>query len=313
VRVAIIGGTGFVGSYLVDELIARGHKPVVLVRPGSESKVSQARHCELVPGDVSDEAAIRRCLRGAEAAIYNIGILREMPAQGVTFKALQEDAAVRVIDLAKAENVRRFILMSANGVRADGTPYQRTKAAAEAHLRQSGLDWTIFRPSLVFGDPRGRLEFCTQMRDDVIDKPLPVPLFHEGASPRGAGTFEMAPVHVRDVASAFVAALGEPATVGQTYVLCGPESLPWKEILARIAQACGKRKLMLPAPAAPVRLLGSLLDRFAWFPLTRDQLNMLLEGNTGDSSAVFKLLSIEPRRFSQEQLAYLQSDPAGRG
>ncbi len=312
-RVALFGGTGFVGSYLIDELVARGHTPVVLVRPGSESKVSRAGECELVPGDIADEAAIRRCLRDAGAAIYNIGILREIPAEGVTFKAMQEDGAVRVIDLAADENVRRFILMSANGVRPDGTPYQRTKAAAEAHLRRSGLDWTIFRPSLVFGDPRGRLEFCTQMRDDLVDKPLPVPLFHEGISPRGAGSFEMAPVHVCDVASAFAAALAEPATIGQTYVLCGPESLQWKEILERIAQACGKRKVMLPAPAAPVRFLGALLDRFAWFPLTRDQLDMLLEGNTGDSSALFTLLDMRPRRFSPQELAYLRLPAVAAG
>ena len=305
-RVALFGGTGFVGSYLVDALLEHGHTPVVLVRPGSESKVSQVDRCELVTGEIGQEPAVRACLRGADAAIYNIGILREVPEEGVTFQALQEDGAKRAMDLAAEEGVRRFILMSANGVRLDGTPYQRTKAAAEAHLKASGLDWTIFRPSLVFGDPRGRIEFCSQMRDDLVNKPLPAPLFHEGVSPKGAGLFEMAPVHVTDVAAAFVRALDTPATIGQTYVLCGPDSLPWREILSRISTACGKRKLMLPAPAGPIRALGSLFDRFAWFPITRDQLDMLLEGNTGDSRAVFELLDIRPRRFSVDELAYLR-------
>ncbi len=305
-RVALFGGTGFVGSYIVDALLERGHQPVVLVRPGSEAKVSQAGRCELVSGEIGDDAAVRECLHGADAAIYNIGILREVPSDGVTFQALQEDGAKRAIDLAVSEGVHRFILMSANGVRLDGTAYQRTKAAAEEHLKASGLAWTIFRPSLVFGDPRGRMEFCTQMRDDLIDKPLPAPLFHEGLSPRGAGGFEMAPIHVTDVASAFARALDTPATIGKTYVLCGPESLAWREILARIASACGKRKLMLPAPAGALRFAGALLDRYAWFPVTRDQLNMLLEGNTGDSRGVFDLLDIEPRRFSAEELSYLR-------
>ena len=305
-RVALFGGTGFVGSYILDELLESGHTPVVLVRPGSERKVSGDRRCEIVSGEIGQEAAVRECLRGADAAIYNIGILREVPEEGVTFRALQEDGAKRVIDGAVAEGVRRFILMSANGVRLDGTPYQRTKAAAEEYLKASGLDWTIFRPSLVFGDPRGRIEFCTQMRDDLVDKPLPAPLFHEGVSPKGAGMFEMAPVHVTDVAAAFARALDTPATIGRTYVLCGPDSLPWREILSRISAACGKRKLMLPAPAGPIRMLGSLLDRYAWFPVTRDQLDMLLEGNTGDSRAVFEELDIRPRRFSVEELAYLR-------
>jgi NADH dehydrogenase len=282
------------------------------VRPGSEGKVSQSGRCEIVRGEIGQEAAVRECLRGADAAIYNIGILREVPEEGVTFQALQEDGAKRAVDLAAAEGVRRFILMSANGVRLDGTPYQRTKAAAEEHLKASGLDWTIFRPSLVFGDPRGRLEFCTQMRDDLVDKPLPAPLFHDGVSPKGAGTFELAPIHVTDVAAAFARALDTPATIGQTYVLCGPESLSWREILSRIAAACGKRKVMLPAPAGPIRWLGSLLDRYAWFPVTRDQLDMLLEGNTGDSRAVFEQLDIRPRHFSSEELAYLRPGAGAR-
>lgn len=304
-KVALFGGTGFVGSYLVDELLDRGHQPVLLVRTGSEGRVSQRERCRIVSGDIGDVDAIARCLEGVDAAIYNIGILREVPSEGVTFAAMQEEGAVRVIDAAVAAGVRRFVLMSANGVKLGGTPYQHTKARAEAHLAASGLDWTVFRPSLVFGDPRGRLEFCTQMRDDLIQKPLPVPLFHEGLNPAGAGEFEMAPVHVRDVAAAFVKALETPDTVGGVFVLCGPDSLTWRVLITRIAEACGRRKLMLPAPALPLRMAGAMFDRFAWFPITRDQLTMLLEGNTGDSSAVFRMLDITPRAFSVENLAYL--------
>jgi NADH dehydrogenase len=115
----------------------------------------------------------------------------------------------------------------------------------------------------------------------------------------------MAPVHVRDVAAAFVKSLETPDTVHGTFVLCGPDSLSWRVLITRIAEACGRRKLMLPAPALPLRLAGAMLDRFAWFPITRDQLTMLLEGNTGDSTEVYRMLDIAPTAFSVENLAYL--------
>ena len=107
----------------------------------------------------------------------------------------------------------------------------------------------------------------------------------------------MSPVHVEDVARAFERSLEMPDTVGGCYPLCGPEALPWPEIIRRIAEASGKRKLILPAPVGPIRLVAAIFDRFEFFPVTRDQLTMLVQGNTGDSRAIFGLLGIEPRRF----------------
>ena len=103
----------------------------------------------------------------SDALIYNIGILRESPRRGVTFDELHNKAARRVMDAAAQLGVKRFLLMSANGVRPDGTAYQRSKALAEQHLRSTDLDWTIFRPSVIFGAPRGRMEFATQLQRDI--------------------------------------------------------------------------------------------------------------------------------------------------
>jgi nucleoside-diphosphate-sugar epimerase len=87
-KVALVGGTGFVGSYLVDELLRQGHDPVLLVRPGSEHRVRHAERCGLVSGDLDDHDAVRETVRGCDAAVYNVGILREAPARGVSFEAL---------------------------------------------------------------------------------------------------------------------------------------------------------------------------------------------------------------------------------
>jgi NADH dehydrogenase len=303
-RVAIFGGTGFVGSYLVDALVDAGHQPTLLVRSGSASRVNRPDSCVTVSGDIDDAAALDQVLEGADAVIYNIGILRELPRRGITFDALQAQGAIRVIDATQRHGVRRFLLMSANGVDADTTPYQRTKLAAEQHLQASGLDWTVFRPSVVFGDPRGRMEFASQLKRDIIDPPVPAPLFFPGINPLAAGCFELSPVHVKDVAAAFTAALGDDATIRQVLHLGGPDALSWRQILQTIADATGQRKLMLPVPAVGVSIAASLFDRWEQFPITRDQITMLLQGNRCAPDDLIRL-GIDPTPFNPHSLQYL--------
>jgi uncharacterized protein YbjT (DUF2867 family) len=209
-KVTVFGGTGFVGSYLVDALVERGHTPRLLVRAGSEGKVRHRAQCEIVTGDIGDAKSVAEALAGADAAIYNIGLLREFPARGITWEAMHYEGAARAIDAATdAGGVKRFVLMSANGAKPEGTGYQVTKYRAEQYLSRSGLDWTVFRPSVVFGDPRGREEFCSMLRDQMLAPPVPAPLFHEGIWPAGAGRFCMSPVAIQDVAQAFVRSLGD--------------------------------------------------------------------------------------------------------
>jgi NADH dehydrogenase len=310
VKVALFGGTGFVGGYLVDALVASGHEPVVLVRPGSEDRLRHPERCRVVVGTVADEDAVRETLAGADGAIYNIGILRERPREGVTFEALHFQGARRCIDHALSERVERFVLMSANGVSAEGTPYQRTKYMAEQYLETSGLAWTVFRPSVIFGDPRGAMELATQLQRDIVRSPLPAPLFYPGLNPFRAGQFRMSPVHVEDVARCFVQALEDPEAQGAVLPLGGPEELTWKEILKRVAAAGGDRLLALPVPALPVQLAAAALDRDPDFPITRDQLRMLLEGNTCDAGDLFARYGIIPTPFSGPALDYLAGDPA---
>ncbi len=303
-HVALIGGTGFVGSYLVDALLARGHQPALLVRSGSEGKVPQAGACRIVRGDASQERRIRDLLAQAEAVIYNVGILREDPASGITFDELQYRAPLRTIAAAVELGVGRFILMSANGASPSGTPYQRSKYAAEEALLESGLDYTIFRPSVIFGDPRGREDISTRLYRQMIRPPLPAAWFHTGLWP-SADSVRLSPVHVRDVAQAFVAALASRDTVGRTLRLGGPEALSFKTMLLRIAASVGKRKLMVPMPIPLMSIVASLFDRWSWFPVTRDQLRMLAAGNVVRDDVLCQLIGREPRRFTAESLAYL--------
>lgn len=307
-KVSIIGGTGFVGSYLIEALLTAGHTPCVLVRPGSEYKLVQAERCETVPGDIADATALENCLQGTDAVIYLIGILREFPAQGITYEETQFRGVERTVAAAQKQGVKQFILMSANGVKAGGTKYQDTKFRAEQCVQASGLDWTIFRPSVIFGDPRGKMEFCTQLNKELVQPPIPAPLFFGGLNIMQAGQFQMAPVHVQDVANAFAAAVDNTAANQRVFPLCGPDSPSWKDILQTIAQAAGgKGKLMLPAPADAIKLVASVLDGQSWFPITRDQITMLLEGNTCADHSAWEVFGIQPQRFTANNLGYLNA------
>jgi len=305
-RVTVFGGTGFVGSYLIDALLTHDHHPVLLVRPGSQDKVSQPGQCTLVNGNIADPGAVREAVEGADAVIYNIGILREFPARGVTYEALHFEGARRAMDAAEKAGVRRFLLMSANGVKADGTGYQRSKYMAEQYLATTGLDWTVFRPSVLFGDPRGRTEFATQLYRDVVRSPLPAPLFYDGVLPMDAGMFRMSPIHVKDVAAVFAKALDMPETAGRIFALGGPEALTWKDILQTIARTAGTAKWMLPAPVLLLKGIAAMLDQYAFFPITRDQLTMLMEGNTCDGYEPFRTFGLVTTPFDTSNLSYLR-------
>lgn len=303
-KVAIIGGTGFIGSYLLPAMRAAGHELKVLVRPGSEGKVRTEPGIEIVSGDIDADDAIHETLKGTDAVVYLVGILREFPRRGITFERNQYQGVVDVADVAQTLGIRRFILMSANGVDAEATPYQRSKRAAERYVMQGDFDATVMRPSVVFGDPDGRMEFATQLYQDIVRLPLPAIGFHSGWSP-AKGAVMMSPVAATDVAAAFTAALGNAETIGRTYHLGGPEALSWVEMIRRVAEAVGKRKIILPMPIAIMRIAATVLDRLPFFPVTRDQLTMLEQGNVCSDKDLRELTGREPDAFTPTRLAYL--------
>ena len=304
-RVAIVGGTGFLGGYIVEALLDHNHRPAVLVRPGSEQKLRAADRCDIHSGTVDSLPDLIAVLKACDAAVYNIGILRERRSRGITFEALQFEGVQRFLRAAETCGVRRLLLMSANGVKEAGTDYQSTKLRAENAAFASGMDVTVFRPSVVFGDPRGLVEFATRLHREMIVPPLPAAGFYvtKGSN---KGDVMMSPLHVRDVADAVVETLERQATIGRTYTLAGPERLTFSEILRRIAAAVDRRKWIVPVPLGLMRASATLFDWIPFFPVTRDQITMLEEGNVGDANDLAALIGREPRRFEVSNLDYLK-------
>ena len=297
-KVAIVGGTGFVGGYLVEALVKAGHDVACLVRPGSENKLRGGPSITQVRGELGSGKALKNLVQGCDAVIYNVGLLREFPRRGITFEQAQYQGVVDTVSAMQEAGVRRLLLMSAIGVKHPGTKYQSTKYRAEQHALGSDLDVTVLRPSVIFGDPRGTMEFATQLYRDMVRPPFPAVSFPG---------VEMSPVFIGDVADAFVAALENEATRGKTIELAGPDVLSWDQIVRRIAAAVGRKKLVLTMPLWVMRTGATLLDWLPFYPVTRDQLTMLEEGNTASPEALQSLIARPPKAMTAEALAYLGS------
>ena len=303
-KVSIFGGSGFVGDYLIDELLKNNHQVYSLVRLGNEKKIRQLNKIKVITGEIDNPTAIEQTIMNTEAVIYNIGIIRESMYQGVSFEDLHYKGLIQCVNCAKKLNIKRFILMSANGAKENGTVYQKTKFKAEKYLENSGLDWTIFRPSLIFGNSNNKKEFCKELRDKMLSMPMPAPLFFEGIKFWNSGSFKMSPIHVEDVAKIFVKSLNMKETINKIYHL-GGKNIDWKTIIKEIAKASNKEsKMLLPAPTFVVNFLSLILGPL--LPISKDQLTMLIEGNVCDCNETFDLFGIDnPLLFNQENLKYL--------
>ena len=318
-KVALIGGTGYVGSYICDELIANDHTPRILVREGSESKVIAPKKCELVKGDISDENSIRELIKGSDAVIYLVAVIREFPKKGITNDKLQFRGSELAANIASELGVKRFLLMSALGANADmdASKYQKAKHLSEQVIKNTNLDWTIIRPSSLFGDPRGnnRPEFCKALKEDMLEiipgfpnsLPFPAPSFFEGLMSFNSGEFSFSMIHVKDVAKIFVKLISDKKEFGKIINLGGNEDFTWDHIIKNIASASNKKVLMVPAPVSVVMIAASLLDWWSGFPVTRDQLKDLVKGSTCNSEDIFKKYDINPIPFNKENLSYLAS------
>lgn len=278
-RVFLTGGSGFVGSAVLSELLARGYSVNALTHHGKLPASSP--ELREIHGDLFDPATLNSAIAGCDAVIHLIGIIMEKPSKGITFERMHFEATQQMVDAAKRNDVRRYIQMSALGTRPDGiSDYHRTKWKAEQYVRESGLNWTIFRPSLIHG-PGGFMQMEAKWARKSAPPFVAMPYFGKG--PLGlSGSGLLQPVHVQDVARAFVQAIDTPASIHKTYDLAGPERFTWPELHEASAQEIvGKHRLTAPLPAWFAKLLasaglGPLLD------FSRDQVIMSREDNVGD-------------------------------
>ena len=297
-RVFVTGASGFVGSNVVRELLARGYAVNALVHradlPVAGDNVRPVR------GDLFTPKALDEGIAGCDAVIHLVGIIMQRPAQGVTFERVHFEGARNVVDATKRGGVRRYVHMSALGTRPGAvSEYHRTKYKAEQYVRNSGLDWTVFRPSLIHG-PGG--EFMQMEAKWARWRAAPflfMPYFGAGLTGRG-GAGKLQPVYVKDVARAFVDALENPRTVGEVYPVGGSERLTWPDLHRKSAEAItgNAKRRVAPVPAWYAGLLTRVVPG-PLLPFNRDQVAMSREDNTCDLSKFRDDFGWEPRAFSE--------------
>jgi len=288
-NVFVTGGTGFVGNHVVNQLLTKGHTVHCLVRPGSAEKLVRRHEVTVHYGDTSDLASLEKGMTGCDATINLIGIIREFPGKGVTFKQAHVETTENLLKVTKTNKIGRYLQMSANGTRANAeTGYHRTKWQAEEAVRSSGLDWTIFRPSLIYGKNG---EFVEMMLELVRKLPI-VPVI-------GDGQYRMQPVAISQVAETFEKALSRPTTFGETYHLGGKNDYSYDELIDIFGRAIGKKSVRkLHHPLMLMKPAIKLLQNIPQFPIASEQLAMLLEGNTCNTDGWARSFDIDPEDFA---------------
>lgn len=286
----VLGGTGFVGRHIVRRLCTNGIKVRVPTR--STSKAQQALAAlpvEIQAVNVHDPAQLKESLAGADTIINLVGILHEQGGQ--TFRQAHVELARKVVEAAQAGGVNRLLHMSALNAAPDGpSNYLRSKGEAEKLVQGSGLQTTIFRPSVIFGAEDTFLNMFAKLA-----KWTPV-------LPLACADAKFQPVWVEDVAQAFVYSLDDPASIGQRYNLCGPQVYRLRELVAYAAACCGRHPLIVPLPNAIAYAQASVME---WLPvklMTRDNFNSMQQDNVCDCSFPF---GITPSRMEGIAPQYL--------
>ena len=282
-RTAVLGGSGFIGRYIVKRLASRGEVIAVGCRNAEAAKYLKPLGDvgQIVPLNVGigDEALLPAFLAGNDSLVNCVGILRESGAQ--TFELVHHTGPARLARFAREAGVDRFIHVSAIGADPrSSSAYARTKAAGEQAVRDAFPTVTILRPSVVFGPED---QFFNRFAAMATVSPV-LPLI-------GGGETRFQPVYVGDVADAIVACLEDSATAGRIYELGGPKIYSFREVLELVLSEIRRKRRFIDLPFAVAAFQAKLMSILPSPPLTPDQVE-LLKGDNIVSSGALTLASL---------------------
>ncbi len=301
-RVLVIGGTGFVGAALTRELADRGHDVTVLSRSPDDADADLPSGVRTVAGDVTEYDAVESAFEGQDAAVNLVALspLFEPSGGSEMHERVHLGGTENVVRAAEARGVPRLLQVSALGADPDGsTAYIRAKGRAEEVVRASDLDWTVVRPSVVFGEGGEFVDFTRKLTTPYVTG-LP-----------GGGKTRFQPLWVGDLAPMLAEAVAGEEHVGETYELGGPEALTLAEVARLVHRAEGRPLTVLPVPMALARVGLTVGGAVPGFPMGPDQYRSLTFDNTTDDDGV-RAFGRDPS--SLRTLAdYLGVDASGSG
>ena len=265
-RVCIIGGSGFVGRVVVRQAIRAGHHVTVACRHPEKARSLSVEGVRLIKADLSDGRGLDDAIAGADCVVNLVGLLFERGRYD--FDTVHVHGTEHVLAACKRHAVKQYLHMSALGAGAiPASSYSRSKGDAEGYVRQSGMAWTLIRPSIIYGVGDS---FFTKFKD--MSAMLPVlPVIQPET--------RFQPVWVEDVARVFVQSIGNRHVHEQTYELAGPKAYSFMELMTLLMATLQRKRLLLPVPNIAAKLLASISRLLPTPLLTADQLLLLQHDN----------------------------------
>lgn len=297
-RIAVLGGTGFVGHSLCERLVMAGHDVRILARHAERHRdLLVLPTAQVVEADVHNPAVLKREFQGQDAVVNLVGILNEPGRDGKGFERVHAELPAKVVQACRQSGVARLLHMSALHASPDGpSHYLRSKGRGEQIVQEAEsntLHVTSFRPSVIFG-PRD--SFTNRFAGLLRQVPFVFPL--------ACASARLQPVHVEDVVQAFVFALDRHATFGKRYNLCGPQVYSLREIVAYLARQLGLKRHILPLNDTLSYLQAAVLQFAPGKPFTPDNYRSLQVASVCEAPfpAIF---GITPGRFDEIVPTYL--------
>lgn len=296
-NVLVAGGTGFIGSRIVDALLAPGgHRVLVMTRDPARARPKPG--VEYVRGDVSDPASLEAATRGVDAVVHAVQFPNhpvENPRKGWTYEQVDGAGTERMVAAALKNGVKRFVYLSGAGTRPGRSePWFRAKARAERAVTSSGMEYVVFRPSWIYGpDDRSMNKFV------AFVKYLPVvPVI-------GSGQERVQAVAVGDVGKVAAAAVDEPAATNRVFELGSTPPLTMNEVIRTLMRVLGKQKPLLHQPTWLVKVPASVIQYLPNAPLSPGAVDFITMDERVDPSAAEQVFGIQFRSLEAGLREYL--------
>ncbi|MFH2036889.1 MAG: complex I NDUFA9 subunit family protein [Candidatus Zixiibacteriota bacterium] len=293
-KIAVTGSAGFVGSMLVEELL-QTECSLRLIQHRNRLYESSEADIESAMADIHDYDSIEKALNGIDVVYHLVGIISE--TKKLTFDKTVVGGTKNVVEASKKNGVKKIVYLSALGTDANAqSKYHQAKWKAEELVRNSGIDYVIIRPSVIFGPDD---KFLNMIAGMIRKSPL-VPII-------GDGEYKLQPVYISDIAKIMTDCLTNKKAVGQTIEIGGPKVYKYTELVNLLKRVLNKKRGNIYLPVFLVKGIAGILESVIKpAPITRDQLVMMRIGNETDNKLFYEIFDFKLTKLEDKVIEYMR-------